>query len=72
MFWTTKEEQRYRQNKLKNLDFLPDSLEILFAGNNQKLLNLDNLNIGLKELECEHCYLLNLDNLPKSLFIHHM
>ena len=48
-----------RENKITYLDYLPDSIEILFVGANKSLKNLDNLNTGLKELECDKCLILN-------------
>lgn len=62
-----------RNNLLTNLDYLPDSLEVLFCGDNKNISNLDNLNSGLKELECKklECKkyhgMTNFKNLPNNL-----
>jgi Leucine-rich repeat (LRR) protein len=57
-----------RDNKISYIDYLPDSLEVLYVGCNKFLKNLDNLNTGLKQLECEMCQnITNLDNLPNTL-----
>jgi Leucine-rich repeat (LRR) protein len=44
-----------RENNLTYLDWLPDSIEVLFVGSNRLLKSLDNLNRGLKYLECDNC-----------------
>jgi Leucine-rich repeat (LRR) protein len=54
-----------RDNQISYLDYLPDSLEILFVGSNKLLMNIDNLNIGLIELECKNCP--KIKNIPVNL-----
>ena len=55
-----------RNNKIKSLDFLPNTLTQLLCVYNL-ITSLDNLPLNLIELDCSLNNITKLDNLPKTL-----